>query len=122
MGDDVLISGTVAAAQQGYLRGLHALAVSIEGVDSYCLDTAARLAALLSRWINANSLPGNIFLNVNARSDLTGSTDLDSLLNANRLNQFCAWIDFLGLNLAVFSLVSEKVQVYLQQVVSGGQV
>ena len=41
LGDDVLISGTVAAALQGYLRGLHALAISLETVDGHCLDTAA---------------------------------------------------------------------------------
>ncbi len=63
LGDDVLISGTVAAALQGYLRGLHTLAIS--AVDSRWLDTAARLAALLSKWISTNSLPGKVFLNVN---------------------------------------------------------
>jgi 5'-nucleotidase len=63
--EDVLVSGTVSAALQGYLHGLHAVAVSVEKADNYFLDTAARLAALLSRWIGANSLPGNVFLNVN---------------------------------------------------------
>ncbi len=65
LGDDVLISGTVAAALQGYLRGLHALAISAEAVDSHYLDTAARLAALLAKWTNANASPNNVFLNVN---------------------------------------------------------
>ncbi len=65
LGDDVLISGTVAAALQGYLRGLHTLAISVETVDGHCLDTAARSAALLARWVSANSLPGSVFLNVN---------------------------------------------------------
>jgi 5'-nucleotidase len=65
LGDDILISGTVGAALQGYLRGLSALAVSAEAVDGHCLDTAARLAALLARWIGSNALSGNVFLNVN---------------------------------------------------------
>jgi 5'-nucleotidase len=65
LGDDVLISGTVAGALQGYLRGLHAIAVSVEKGESFFMDTAARIAALLSRWIGHNSLLGSVFLNVN---------------------------------------------------------
>jgi 5'-nucleotidase len=65
LGEDVLISGTVGAALQGYLRGLPALAISAEAVDNHCLDTAAGLAALLAKQIGANALPNNIFLNVN---------------------------------------------------------
>ena len=34
-------------------------------MDSHCLDTAARLAALLARRTCTSALPGNIFLNVN---------------------------------------------------------
>ena len=65
LGDDVLISGTVAAALQGYLRGLNALALSIDAVHSSYLDTTVRLAALLAKWTSADALPGNILLNVN---------------------------------------------------------
>jgi len=65
LGDDVLISGTVGAALQGYLRGLPALAISIEAVDSHHLDTAARLAALLVKWLGSSAVPNNVFLNVN---------------------------------------------------------
>ncbi len=65
LGDDVLISGTVAGALQGYLKGLHAVAVSIERADRYFMDTAARLTGRLCRWIGGNSLTGSVFLNVN---------------------------------------------------------
>jgi len=65
LGDDVLISGTVGAALQGYLRGFPALAISIAAVDSLYLDNAAKLAALLAEKIGSNALPTNIFLNVN---------------------------------------------------------
>jgi 5'-nucleotidase len=65
LGDDVLISGTVAAALQGYLRGLNALAISTDAIRSRYLDTAARLVTLLAKWIDANTLPSNVFLNVN---------------------------------------------------------
>ncbi len=65
LGNDVLISGTVGAALQGYLRGFPALAISMGSVDSPYLDNAAKLAALLAKKIDANALPTNIFLNVN---------------------------------------------------------
>lgn len=65
VGNDVLISGTVGAALQGYLRGLPALAISVPPVDNPYLDDAAKLAALLAKKICSNALPANIFLNVN---------------------------------------------------------
>ena len=65
LGDDVLISGTVGAALQGYLHGFPAFAISVEAVDSDCLDTAAKLAALLAKRIDSRALPTSIFLNVN---------------------------------------------------------
>ena len=65
LGDDVLISGTVGAAWQGYRYGLPALAISVVQGDNLHLDNAAKLAALLAKKIEANALPTNIFLNVN---------------------------------------------------------
>ncbi len=65
LGNDVLISGTVGAALQGYLRGFPALAISISAVDSLHLDSAAKVAALLAEKIAANAFPSNVFLNVN---------------------------------------------------------
>ncbi len=65
LGDDVFISGTVAAALQGYFRSLHALAISTEARDSHYLSTAARLAARLVKWLHSNAMPGKVFLNVN---------------------------------------------------------
>jgi 5'-nucleotidase len=65
LGDDALISGTVAAALQGYLRGLPAIAISSAGLEDIQLEPAARLAALLVRRIQSGDLPDNVFLNVN---------------------------------------------------------
>ncbi|MFC1864904.1 5'/3'-nucleotidase SurE [Chloroflexota bacterium] len=65
LGNDVLISGTVGAALQGYLRGFPSLAISISSVDSLYLDNAAKVAALLAQKITSNALPSPIFLNVN---------------------------------------------------------
>ena len=65
LGDDVLISGTVGAALQGYLRGFPALAISVAAANSPYMANAARLAALLARRIDSNTLPANIFFNIN---------------------------------------------------------
>lgn len=65
LGDDVLISGTVGAALQGYLRGYPSLALSADCMDSLYLDNAAKLAALLVNRINAIVPAKNIFLNAN---------------------------------------------------------
>ena len=65
LGDDVLISGTVGAALQGYLHGLPAVAISVVFGDNLHLDNAARLATLLVKKISTNALPTNLFLNVN---------------------------------------------------------
>jgi 5'-nucleotidase len=66
VGSDVLISGTVGAALQGYLRGFPAIAVSIATMESPYIENAARLAALLAEKIAFSNAPNdNIFLNVN---------------------------------------------------------
>lgn len=63
LGDDVLISGTVAAALQGYLRGYPAFAVSVAEAETY--PSAARVARALAQLIHEDKLPRDIFLNVN---------------------------------------------------------
>lgn len=65
LGDDVLISGTVGAALQGYLRSVPAIAVSIAKANSLYLGNATRLTALLAQKIDNNTLPSNVFFNVN---------------------------------------------------------
>ena len=65
LGHDSLVSGTVGAALQGYLRGFSSLAVSVSSRDSPYLDDAAKVAVSLAEKIATNALPSNIFLNVN---------------------------------------------------------
>jgi len=65
LGDDVLISGTVSGALQGYLRGVPALAISVEAGNGLHLDNAAKLARLLVERIHTSALPTNVFLNIN---------------------------------------------------------
>lgn len=76
LGDDVIYSGTVAAATEGRFLGLPAIAVSLVGREGRHFDTAARVAADLVRRLEQNPLPGDIMLNVNvpdvAYEDLRG--------------------------------------------------
>lgn len=65
LGDDVLISGTVGAALQGYLRNLPAIAVSVEAMQTSNLPAAAKLVRLLAQCIKEGVFPSDIFLNVN---------------------------------------------------------
>ncbi len=68
LGDDVFISGTVGAALQGYLRGFPALAISVDAVDDFHFDNAAKLAVLVVKKIESGALPANVFLNINLPS------------------------------------------------------
>jgi 5'-nucleotidase len=65
MGDDTLYSGTVAAATEGYLLGVPAIAVSLVGKEFEHYGTAARVARELVDRIR-RAPPGEpILLNVN---------------------------------------------------------
>lgn len=65
LGDDVIYSGTVAAAMEGRFLGLPAIAVSLVGQRASHFDTAARVAVDLVQRLEANALPANVLLNVN---------------------------------------------------------
>ncbi|MBV5300441.1 MAG: 5'/3'-nucleotidase SurE [Methylococcales bacterium] len=65
LGDDVLYSGTVAAATEGRFLGLPAVAMSLVGDHPSHFDTAAQVAVILLKEIIASPLPDNTILNVN---------------------------------------------------------
>jgi len=65
LGDDVAYSGTVAAALEGALLGLPAVAVSVQGMAPAHFDEAARLAAPIVERVLADGLPHGLVLNVN---------------------------------------------------------
>ena len=65
LGDDVLYSGTVAAAMEGRFLGLPAMAVSLAGTELTHYATAARVAARLVRRLTEDPLPADTLLNVN---------------------------------------------------------
>ena len=65
LGDDVLYSGTVAAAIEGRFLGLPAVAVSLIGLQLEHYATAARVAQRLVSGLQQRPLPADIILNVN---------------------------------------------------------
>jgi 5'-nucleotidase len=66
LGDDVIYSGTVAAAMEGRFLGLPTIAVSLVGEERLThFDTAGRVVADMVRRIDATSLSPDVILNVN---------------------------------------------------------
>ncbi len=68
MGDDTLYSGTVAAATEGYLLGVPAIALSLAGKHGKTVShyaTAARVACDLVQRFQKQSFPVPVLLNVN---------------------------------------------------------
>jgi 5'-nucleotidase len=65
LGDDVLYSGTVAAAIEGRFLGLPTIAVSLVARDARHFDTAARVSAELVARLVRTPLHASMILNVN---------------------------------------------------------
>lgn len=65
LGDDVLYSGTVAAAMEGRFLGRPALAVSLVSSEPRYYDTAARVARLLVERMEEGVMAADTLLNVN---------------------------------------------------------
>jgi len=65
LGDDVLYSGTVAAAMEGRSMGFPAIAVSLASRECNHYATAAKVMSRLMVRLKAFSLESNIILNVN---------------------------------------------------------
>ncbi len=65
LANDVLYSGTVAAAMEGALLGCHAIAVSLACPPPHDFEHAARFAAALARFVVRAAPPAPVLLNVN---------------------------------------------------------
>ena len=77
LGDDVIYSGTVAAAMEGRFLGISAIAVSLVFTDKpRHFETAAEAIALLVQRLRQEPLPADTILNINvpdlAWSDIGG--------------------------------------------------
>lgn len=65
LGDDVLYSGTVAAAMEGRFLGLPSLAISLVGPHYKHFDTAVKVVQILIEQMHLSELPIDTLLNVN---------------------------------------------------------
>lgn len=65
LGDDILYSGTVAAATEGRFLGLPAIAISLVGDTFKHFDTAAEVAKILVKHLSHDPLSLRTILNVN---------------------------------------------------------
>ena len=78
LGDDVIYSGTVAAAMEGRFLGLPTIAVSLVGHGLTHFDTAACVVASMVQKLESSELSADVILNVNVPDrpfdELTGIT------------------------------------------------
>jgi len=65
LGDDVLYSGTVAAAMEGRYLGLPAIAVSLAGKPGRHYQTAAQITRRMVERLATSPLPDDTLLNIN---------------------------------------------------------
>lgn len=77
LGDDVLYSGTVAAAMEGHFLGVQSVAVSLVGKTHF--STAAKVARILVEQHKQRPIPTNRLINVNV-PDVEWSKDLECVV------------------------------------------
>ncbi|HEX78416.1 MAG TPA: 5'/3'-nucleotidase SurE [Dehalococcoidia bacterium] len=65
LGNDVLISGTVGAALQGFFHGIPSIALSVAAIKEARFEAAAELGVLLAHQVAEEAIPRDILLNVN---------------------------------------------------------
>ena len=65
LGDDVLYSGTVAAAMEGRFLGLPAMAVSLAGDEPIHYDSAVHAVLIMLKGMSASLIPAETILNIN---------------------------------------------------------
>lgn len=65
LGDDVIYSGTVAAAMEGRFLGLPTIAVSLAGQRLRHFDTAARVVTDMVQKLTTSAIASDVILNVN---------------------------------------------------------
>ena len=68
LGWDVMVSGTVGAAIQGYVRGYPTIAISVGAVTNSQFEGAARLLELIGLRLSVGSVSSSFFLNINVPS------------------------------------------------------
>ncbi len=71
-GDEILYSGTVAAATEAALHGIHAIAISTAASETPAFEAAAGIAARLATRVLERGLPADVILNVNYPEEWNG--------------------------------------------------
>lgn len=84
LGDDILYSGTVAAATEGRFLGLPAIAVSLDGYAGNYFSTAARVVVKVIQQLKNKPLATDTILNINVPD--VDYADIDSY-QATRLGK-----------------------------------
>jgi len=79
LGEEVLYSGTVAAAMEGALAGIPSCAVSVTSREEPPYEAAARFAARLARGLAELGLPRDCFLNINVPGGEIAGVELTRL-------------------------------------------
>ena len=65
LGDDVIYSGTVAAAMEGRFLGLPAVAISVASFQPRFLEAAAQVSHELIAKLSTTQLPNDVIININ---------------------------------------------------------
>ena len=65
LGYDIFYSGTVAAAVQGVVNGIPAIAFSVDSYEAVDFDQMAQFAARMVHQVELHGMPSDMFLNVN---------------------------------------------------------
>jgi len=76
LGDDVIYSGTVAAAMEGRFLGLPAVAISVASFQPRFLEEAAQVSLELITKLSSTQMPKDVIININipdlAKQELKG--------------------------------------------------
>ncbi|MCD4784641.1 MAG: 5'/3'-nucleotidase SurE [Candidatus Eremiobacteraeota bacterium] len=65
LGDDVTYSGTVGAAMEGAIQAIPSIAVSLNSMEEFDFESAARFTAGIAEILLQKKLPDGVFLNIN---------------------------------------------------------
>ena len=65
LGSDVVLSGTVGAALQGYNRDIPSVAISVTSLHATRFEAATRLLKVVAQQVAEDSLPRPLLLNIN---------------------------------------------------------
>jgi 5'-nucleotidase len=68
LGWDIIVSGTVGAAVQGYVRGYPTIAISVASVQNPRFEEAAKLLQMMAQRLEHTSESNSFFLNINVPS------------------------------------------------------